>query len=488
MSTKSVTEISSEAEINNIFRRVISEISDEAVCSTTNNFLGKNPNNTAQTALYTATGTAFLQENGNYGLTGTGASTTSQGQIQVTDIRTVANGVNEMILKVSFQRKGAGLLTFTTPTVTKELPLNTILDASGNITSCFGNFDQIAKNAVNLACQGNAAKYDAPTAANPYGTCTHNNLDITNTAAGCPDGQYIKAVTTSSGRTEYTCASLNHACPTGQFVTGYDNAGNVKCGYALKPCAAGSVLLKNSAGAYTCTAVDCTIYGIFYAFAGFNANGGIICREIGFQRNCGANNFSRQVNANGDVDCNAMALNARTCPEGQRITGVDSAGTPTCAAFINLPASCNAGEAMRGIDANGNPICDRVYRLMRCNGTGSSHNDKHCTDAGGYVANMGGSNSMCVFNGSSCPSGWARCSQWGYQYTTSCTDISNTYYCDANRQTRYAVPYGGSGNWQDQPQNSTTCYSWNGYPNTSHACYASAYTSVTTNQTQVGCY
>lgn len=145
LSTKSTLEISSEAEINNIFRRVISEISDEAVCSTTNNFKGKSPTNTLQSALYTSTGTIFLQENVNYGQTGTGANTTSQGQVRVTDIQTTANGANEMILKITFKKKAEGLLQFSTGSVTKEIPLNVILDASGNITSCFGNFDQIAK-------------------------------------------------------------------------------------------------------------------------------------------------------------------------------------------------------------------------------------------------------------------------------------------------------------------------------------------------------
>ena len=483
LSVKSSQGNYSDNEINNITKKVTSEIGVQSICSLTENLGGKVPG-ASLTRLQRAAGAAtaantILAVNGEYGQ--------GQGQVLVSNIETRANGPNELILILSFRKKESGIVgKFMARTVKREIPLSVVI-VSGTIAACYGNYDLIIKTAVELACLGSGAVYD-PNANLPYGTCTRQSTP----ALACPAGQVLTKVDPTTSKVtgvDYTCKGLAQACTDpDEIVIGFNTDGTPKCGMAYKPCNAGEVLVKNSSGVLVCTQINCEADYPITAFNGFSASGGQICRQIPGPTTCGGTNFASQLNTDGSVSCNTAYVQAGGCAPGEFIQGINSAGAINCVKWINLPAWCGAGTAIDGVDANGNVTCKTIRRALACDGTQNNHSYNDCRNSGGSIYGAGGGNSHCIFSGASCPGGWNRCYSFGSQVDNSCLDTSNTYYCDGNRSWRTAYAPGGNWAYNNSGQPSATCYQWTGFPNTSYACYAYAVQTIYTTQTQVGCY
>lgn len=497
LSSKGITTVASETEINNVTKRVFSEVGLLSVCSLSENFGGQYVERSSITSLQNTAG-ALTTSNTIIKVGDVFGS--GNGQIEVTGIKSAFRessslSPNEMYLTLSFRKKEGNIISgvlskFTTRSVEREIPLNILTDGASpaRVTNCYGNYDLIVKTAVELSCVGNGAKYD-PTVNLPYGECQHVNTAIT-----CPAGQYIKRVVAPPGASanakgtatvSYVCASLENACPNNYFVTGFNSDGSVQCALVYKECGPNKILFKTSSGAYVCTDINCPS---LQAFNGtFNAaTGAANCVNIPVS-GCGTG-YATSYNTDGSVTCNTATVNSSGCGVGQRVTGIGLDGNVTCADWFQLPASCPPGYAIDGVDASGYRTCKYIQRPLACDGTRASHNYQDCTNAGGTIEYKGTGNSMCRFNLATCPAGWSRCYSFGHQTTNACFDASNTGYCDGNRTWRYAVPPGGDGNWQNNGQGSTGCILWSGYPNTSHACYASTYATIYSNQTSVGCY
>lgn len=498
LSVKSSMSVASEAEINNTVKRIISELSTNSVCSLSENFGGQVISSTVNYTSLQRTSGALTATNKILVVDediGTG-----MGQIVVSKITTRAKSPtnnDEMILELSFKKKESSLLQkFTQRAVTREIPFNVVLDASNKIAACFGNYDLVVKTAIELSCVGKGAQYIA-TNSPPYGECHHVNV-----AKACPVGQALKKIvvatdpsdpTITTGPVDYVCGSIETTCPVNYFVTGFKADGNVICNLAYRECNDGEVIVKNAAGDLICGKINCS--GV-NAFAGFDSTGTAICTSIPTSTACGTNNFPDKVNPDGSVVCNSAPVLAKNCAVNERVQGIGADGIPVCVPFVNLPKNCSPG-AVDGVDASGNITCKPIARPINCGSGQTLHSYAQCRAAAGgtgVVVGPGGaavgtgSVSVCKFSGTICPGGWNRCNLYGNQSTNSCFDTSNTYYCDANRTWRSAVPFGGNTLWQNNNQSPASCITWSGYPNTSHACYASVYATINSNQDTVGCY
>lgn len=475
LAAKSAYNVASDTEINNLTNKVVAEIGDQQTC--TSNF-GGFAFAKSYTKLTNKAGGDLIVTTQKYG--------NSIGEITVNSIKTelkAAGNFNEMVLVIAYRKKEGGSI-FSSRDVVREVVLNTVsLDGGTTVNSCYANFDLVIKTAIQLSCQGNTAYYDA-NQNSPYGACVHISEVKT-----CPAGQFLKTVFTGANKDiQYTCATIDTACSNPkEFVTAFNADGTVTCGPIVKACPAGSVITTNAVGAQVCTVLDCTGISPISAFNGFTAGGAVICSQITSLKNCGTDNFATQVNTDGSITCSVQAVSGSSCPVGQRIQGITSTGTINCVPFMNLPMDCGAGNAITGINSSGNPTCAPINRPLSCYGAGGGHTYNSCTGAGGSITNAYSSGSMCTFNGASCPGGWSRCQSWGTQTTSSCSD-TGTGGCGAT--IRYATPFGGNGAFQNNGQNSVTCYNWTAtWPyGGSYTCSASANSSATSNQTSVGCY
>lgn len=486
LSTKGSLDVASETEVNNIMKKVTVELGLPDNCA--ENFANTNPDGVSHSLLKRkntpANNILTLGEvkNDNVG---------NAAIVEVTDIVTTKKSANEMLVTLSFRKRTSSLTEkFMSRKIKREFVLNTVMKPApddNQVAACYGSYDLLVKTAIELSCKGRGAWF-IETNSPPYGECHHINQDEV-----CGPGQYLKEVKVDetagkvSGPLRYVCGTLNTTpCSGGNFITGFKSDGTYECGPAFEGCPAGHVIVKNNSGQLVCTEINCPST---HAFAGFNTDGSARCESRPNLGSCGIGNFATTVNPDGSKTCNAAPIFYRNCPSYQRVVGVDSTGNPVCASFVTTPYSCPAGQAIDGVDSAGNPTCKVYSKPLLCNGSQTAHSYKDCEAIpGAWVAFRNSTRSQCRIPGPSCPGGWTRCDLNGEQATAACTDTSNTYYCDGNRATRYAVPANG-GVFENYGQNSTTCVHWSGYPNTGHACYVSyPYGPTYTTQTSVGCY
>ena len=506
LSVKGSVNASSDTEINNIVKRVTTEIGMQSICSLpkggaaplTGNFKDRtfaDPEMADLPKLVRGMGgTAaeiIIAKDGEYG--------SGQGIVVVERISARLNPDNnhEMLLTIKFKKKvdktDANILKrFTAVGIEKEIPITVVMKASTptEIEACYASYDLIVKSAVELACQGPGANYRADLNP-PYGECHHQTTDIE-----CPAGQYLKTIAaTETTPITYTCASFNRTCPVpGEFITEFRADGSVTCGKAFLECLPGQVLVKNGAGVLVCTTIDCTTPATpVKAFSGFDANGIPKCNEIPTDQNCGSTNFATQVNNDGSVVCNKAVVQTGGCNLGEFVSGINSAGAVICTPWIRLNNGCNAGYAVSGVDGAGNIQCKPIRRPLACGG-GSGHSYAECRALGGTIRDIYTNNSHCELLGNSCAAyGWSRCGSWGKQVTQSCNHNTNTFYCAG---TNYAPafqplgygPYAADNAYLNSAQGAVWCINNYGYPLTGHACYAGNSYVLTSAQTTVGCY
>lgn len=472
LSSKSATDMAADAEINNVTNKIISAIGATSVC--VHNFQGE-----LQDAVYTSivdiNGAPLIQENSTIG--------TSGGELKVSRIETKKTSDNEMVLILSFQKKKFGLGSFFLTGPKREIPINTILQgASGSpIDYCFANYDLVIKTSIQQSCKGNSSFYN-PDSNPPYGACEHVVKPLACTTAG----QFLKSVTTVNGAVEFTCGKLTEDCPEGQAVQGFDSNGQVKCEYIFKTCAAGEVIMKVG-GQHVCRKLDCgpSTQLNLSAFRGFDASGNLLCTPITTAATCPNGQYATQISSTGTVTCSTSPFQGGTCPVGKYINGINSDGTVKCDTYIQVPFDCPANQAITSIKPDGTPDCEPINSTLKCGGTSRTYNA--CREAGGVV--ITGASSHCKFNGPSCPSGWTRCVSYGSQYQVSCSDTSNTFYCDEWKQIRYAYPTAGNNIYSNNTRTSNQCHHWVGSAGTQGQCLDTIVAApIYTEQRTVGCY
>lgn len=481
LSSKSALDMAADAEINSLTNKIISSIGTPAVCI--ENFQNKLQGSTLSPTDYNSlinNGTVLVQKGTSLG--------TSAGEVQVSAITTKAVSDNEMILTVTFNKKKFGVASYFGQGTKREIPINTVLiDPTGTpgdkrISYCFANYDLVVKTAIQQACKGNSSHYDE-TVNPPYGNCVHAVQETPK----CANGEFLKRIRAVDGSIQYTCGKITDDCPNGQAIKAFNPDGSVVCDYLFKTCAPGEVIVKNAAGEHVCSKIDCdTPYSTIYAFSGFDSNGVQVCQPVTTANDCGTG-YTREVQANGTIKCSAAAFVGGDCGVGKFVKGVDIDGQLICEQIITFPKNCNdpTTEAITGVDSNGDITCLPADRPLACGGSTKSYRD--CKAAGGTIARKGLSDSHCVFTMSACPSGWNQCNSYAKQQNKSCTDTSNTSYCDSNRITRTASSSAGNNVYADVARASVTCVTWTGAPNTSHACAQVPQTATLTDITQIGC-
>lgn len=497
VSNKSVTALASDTTINDIVRMTLGEITDQSTCEA--NFKTFSKDKVYLTLKNGRTGQNFLVTDGRYGIAGTvvEGNKTVIGEVQVSKIETQHiledNNPYAMILRLTFKRKDVGGI-FSSKTVTRDIPINTVMNGAV-IGSCFGDFNLLAQSAVKASCvelstipagTSYVSRYvdPDPVAGFPYGKCVHDPGDLT-----CPNGTIFTKVSVAGGKPTYVCGTIDSSCTDpGKFIVGFnDTTGAPICDYPVPVCAnPDQVLTRSSSGRYVCTKVDCSTVVPVSAFAGFYPDGTIKCNQITQDTPC-PSSYASEVTSSGKVTCSPVTVTAKTCPAGTRINSVDAAGTPICTPYINLPFNCANPLVVRSIDVNGNAVCGQKEYPLKCGGSSPLRSNVDCSNAGGTPANLTGTWSQCYFAGTSCPGGWARCSSWTKQADASCTDTSNTFYCNGNIQWR-PVSQGGMAEVNTTALASTTCYQWQGAPNNNKACNPVPQTVVSTSIQYVGCY
>jgi len=202
--------------------------------------------------------------------------------------------------------------------ITKRIPLKAVVD-SGNITSCFSDTDSMISTAVQKACQGNTARYDAVS-----GECYH---DVVGDPADiCGPNQAYKEISTSGGTLRIRCqAALNAlSCPAGKFINGIDASGSPICSDLVTGCTAGSYLKILTGGALACVVIpsypintvlfsrpdgsfDCSTStcGVNQYLQGINSNGTAVCKTIP-NGQCGSGQYVKEVKGDGTLVCGAV--------------------------------------------------------------------------------------------------------------------------------------------------------------------------------------
>lgn len=525
LASKNAETIHADTTVNDVMRRLITEINDQGTCEA--NFKSQSQSNT-YTSLVNTSGTAIVAVGADYGrsydtaATGANDPKTTSGEIRLKQIRTLPTSPasnNVMLLRLTFTRKNKNINALydmiNGRDISRDIPINTVM-SSGTISTCFGDFNLLARSAIEASCQNDTALtggqkfasiYQAPgtltpasdNALFPYGRCVHQNIDPT---ATCGTGKILRKVDTDANNaTIYECADISSACPAGQVITAYKTDGTVECNVVFNTnkvtassCSPGQVLVKNSSGQIVCTTIDCSGLLPISAFAGFLPSGAAHCAPITTLRNCGTDNYATDIQADGTITCSSAQLTGISCSANAQMRGVDSNGNAYCENFLN-PFMCPAGQALKSIDANGNATCAVVHKPLGCSAGYTAHSDVDCLTAPGNqgIAYQNTAAAHCIFGGDTCPSGWSRCNLNGNQYTNSCTDTSETYYCGVS--TRYAYPGNNStivsGSYINAGKGSVQCVQWTSSPLSGHSCWPNpyAYPPVTFSiQATVGCY
>lgn len=481
LSSKGALESASDAEINSVTNKIISAIGTPAIC--TENFYDQSQNKTNYTRI-TSNGEVLIEKNTTTG--------TSNKEIVVSAIETRRVNDNEMILTISFSKKKWKVAEYMTGGPKREIPINTSLKtANGVINYCFANYDLVIKTAIQQACKGDSSHYN-PDINPPYGGCEHDYAQnpALNPAPTAPSsikcnvpGEFLKEVKGANGKIEFKCGKIMTDCPTGQAVSGFDADGKVKCEYVFESCPAdGSVIVKTSAGRHVCTQIDCRGIHPLSAFNGFNPDGSIRCTAVSQTHNCGGTNWATSVAADGKITCGNAYMAGGDCAPGKYIQGVNPAGEPICVPIVNFPQTCDTGYAIKGIKANGDIDCQLIQRRLGC---GIGHTYSQCAAQSGTLINAGQSNSHCKFTGGNCPNGWNPCPTFLTQTSATCTDSSNTFYCDSNVQTRVVS---ASPSYVNAPRAQVTCYTWTGASNNNKACAQVSKPVVQSIVSEIGCY
>lgn len=223
-------------------------------------------------------------------------------------------------LSIQIQRENS--YSYGARVLERNIPLQVVLDGSGNIDQCFSNIDLIISSAVQKACgdgnpSNNSSFYDPVT-----GACIHQTDDMV-----CPPGQFIYEVRTDTGRTVSTCRNTittPASCPAGSHVTSIDSGGNASCApigttntcpigqYAVRinngaveclpfpQCNPQSVLHANSTGILSCVDITCNTSNQY--LAGFDGSGNPVCKTL-TSTDCGPGNYVTKVNTDGSFEC-----------------------------------------------------------------------------------------------------------------------------------------------------------------------------------------
>ncbi|MBC7427779.1 MAG: prepilin-type N-terminal cleavage/methylation domain-containing protein [Bacteriovorax sp.] len=477
-------EANEDAIINGITDRLATELSRRATCNA--NF--KNKTITTATpglaiaSLIDSESSVIIATSGVPSfkgkiISGVSVSAANVDSVQVDTIYARQNpaDLNEMLLTVNFKKK-RGIVASFVPAAKIELPL-TIIQTGGVISECYNDITNSIASAIRLSCRGNTAYYN-PLLNTPFGAC-----ERTVQATSCPAGKFLKKIYYGSNQIKYDCFALQSACGANQFITGFNTDGSVSCGYPLPNCAAGQMMIMNSAGKYICLNTNTGCSGL-YAVKSFNADGTVTCSQFYPLRTCAG--LVTNIGPAG-ITCSANVIPI-TCPTGQFVSNMSSTGVPSCSPFITYPYNCPANQAAYGVDASGNLLCQTMTRKLSCGGGVSPGGLTflNCQGDGGTVMNRdGGTNSFCQFNAASCPGGYTQCQNYRYTTDTQCTDSNSA--CSYSVQTRYLS--GSNVFTTPVTPGTVSCYYWarNSGPWV-YSCSQYAGPTGTTPVVQVGCY
>lgn len=322
MHTMQKGQVQSETKMEEIeIRRLVTTLlADKVACQNTlvGNNIGANI-----TSIKNAGGATLYQTGNTYG----------NNSIKLTNIKTVdlnqvgtdGTRVVNLVLTLQKQKKLAGS---TSKDATIQLNVKAP-SATGVITECFGDSQQIVENScISIGGTWNGA------------TCTLNNF-------------VLKTGDTMTGALNLTSAAATGNISAAQFCSGGNCKAITDLALSNQLCPNGQVANGTKAdGTPNCRALQCPANQYF---AGLDISNNAICRPYP-TNTCPTNEYVSQVNANGTVQCAVIPNTATsTCPVGQVLQSIN-AGVPTC---VNKGAgtSCGAGQVVSAVAADGSVTC-----------------------------------------------------------------------------------------------------------------------------------
>ncbi len=363
-----------DSEINSLLQNIASQLNRKEVCEL--NFKNK--------AVVQPTITKLIQRNTSgvdINIINTAAPDNKySNEITITGINTTNGSMaNQMDLNVTYQVRNRAAQTLT-------IPINYFLDSgTGNILSCFSDLQFMLRRAVEYACQGNGARYVAPTGSG-IGSCEHE-IELRNQAGTlvnisassyiCPAGQFLQkiadgacsvspstnltsaACTAASGvwspnKMVFHCGSVTSTCNAWEYLKGYNADGTPQCQDIRQLFATSGFMAINTSGTYVTYNISCPSDQIL---KGINAAGSPICIDPEYSLNCPAGRYSQGVDGSGNMIC-ATPSASSVCSGGTPfIKSINNNGDVTCQS--GAPGgSCTPGSTViNGIDASGNVTC-----------------------------------------------------------------------------------------------------------------------------------
>lgn len=231
--------------------------------------------------------------------------------------------------------------------------------AGGLITRCYARSDvdtpaagqtNVEKSITN-ACTGTTAEL-VTSGSNVLG-CNHNI-----TTLACPTAAGNKTVLNAmiinaSKQQTYTCGATTFSCasaPLQNFVKAVVGDGTLTCG-AIEACNNGAMILRNGTGT-SCT----TNCAAGYLWSSVSVAGTPLCYER--LQPCGAGTYTKEVRADGTLDCQPIVYKNVDCGAGRYATDMNSTAPSdplTCGAYSKVK-TCSSGTWFTSVTTT-NPSC-----------------------------------------------------------------------------------------------------------------------------------
>lgn len=322
-------------------------------------FLEKRNRTTVAGGQDTFTWDRFIEVDRYYGeSSGAGGAGTSNTML-IKSIDTAPSPVNpnSMIITVGYEIRSTLKKTGTTTGTAAKFSIEIFIAKNGAVVrTCATDVYTMIRKAIEFSCKGNRATYNP--SAGTYGTCTHNNIRVVNSAAAtvvgpnsvCPAGEFLYKIETTDGdvpppvspaiappgRSTYTCRKYTTIsdlppagpnCPANSFMKSIRADGTTECitmGSFYRPLNDAQVITPN-AGTFREVKVGCT----------------------------NANEVLTRVDPNTGVPTCVPKLIVGSCPVNEYIVGINTNGSPKCAAYPKISGTCPAGQYVLGVTSDG---------------------------------------------------------------------------------------------------------------------------------------
>lgn len=362
---KTIGEFKAKTEVDQLIQVLTSNLSRVDIC--TQNFAGKTISQTSITEITDVakpTPNKIISRMSPYGQEIIIDEISSELNV-AKNVAGAGTGGTQMQLRVKYRPNLKG-----TATENFVIPINVFTvdgtkTASSVIKNCFSDVRAMLEIAVRNACDTNNSVYTAGSGST-LGTC-NADFQVQNAAAAaisptgsnyfCPAGQFLQKV--AQGSTSPTWVFRCVTVPTGscnawQYIESFDpTTGAVVCKDVrnLTTWAAGSGIMVVQAGVYKLITPTCPAGQVMQSIS---TAGTANCVDPKLNYACPVNQYVINIDHTTKQPVCGNVVTPTACPAGSFVTALNSDGSVTCR---TASSACGGGQYVSGINASGDVVC-----------------------------------------------------------------------------------------------------------------------------------